>query len=49
MKKVVATTTLLQWCQENDWFPDTLINNAGFGRFGDAVSCRLSASRTCWS
>lgn len=32
-----AAATLLQWCQDNDWFPDILINNAGFACFGDAV------------
>jgi len=37
LSKADAAATLLQWCQENDWFPDILINNAGFGCFGDAV------------
>src|SRR5262249_11015079 len=32
-----AAATLLQWCQDNDWVPDILINNAGFACFGDAV------------
>jgi uncharacterized protein len=32
-----SAAALLQWCQENDWFPDILINNAGFACFGDAV------------
>jgi short-subunit dehydrogenase len=32
-----APAALVQWCHDNDWFPDTLINNAGFGCFGDAV------------
>ena len=37
LSKPDAAAALLQWCQENDWFPDTLINNAGFACFGDAV------------
>jgi short-subunit dehydrogenase len=32
-----AAETLLQWCREHDWIPDTLINNAGFACFGDSV------------
>lgn len=32
-----SAAALLQWCQDNDWFPDILINNAGFACFGDAV------------
>jgi uncharacterized protein len=37
LAKPDAAEALLRWCQENDWFPDTLINNAGFACFGDAV------------
>lgn len=37
LSKPDAAAALLQWCQDNDWFPDTLINNAGFACFGDAV------------
>jgi short-subunit dehydrogenase len=37
LSKPDAAAALLQWCEENDWFPDTLINNAGFACFGDAV------------
>lgn len=37
LAKVDAAATLLQWCQDNDWIPDVLINNAGFACFGDAV------------
>ncbi|MGH3556164.1 MAG: SDR family NAD(P)-dependent oxidoreductase [Mycobacterium sp.] len=37
LAKPDAAAALLQWCQDNDWFPDTLINNAGFACFGDAV------------
>ncbi|MGO9151860.1 SDR family NAD(P)-dependent oxidoreductase [Mycobacterium sp.] len=37
LAKPDAAAALLQWCQGNDWFPDTLINNAGFACFGDAV------------
>ncbi len=37
LSKPDAAAALLQWCQENDWFPDTLINNAGFACFGEAV------------
>ena len=37
LSKADAAAALLQWCQENDWFPDILINNAGFACFGDAV------------
>jgi uncharacterized protein len=37
LSKPDSAAALLQWCQENDWFPDTLINNAGFACFGDAV------------
>lgn len=43
LAKVDAAATLLQWCQDNDWVPDTLINNAGFACFGDAVD--LSSER----
>jgi len=32
-----AATALLQWCHDNDWFPDVLINNAGFACFGDVI------------
>ena len=37
LAKPDAAAALLQWCQDNDWFPDILINNAGFACFGDAV------------
>jgi short-subunit dehydrogenase len=37
LAKPDAAVALLQWCQDNDWFPDILINNAGFACFGDAV------------
>ncbi len=37
LSKPDAAAALLQWCQGNDWFPDILINNAGFACFGDAV------------
>lgn len=37
LAKPDAASGLLQWCHDNDWFPDTLINNAGFACFGDAV------------
>jgi len=37
LAKPDAASALLQWCEENDWFPDTLINNAGFACFGDAA------------
>ena len=37
LAKPDAPAALLQWCQDNDWFPDILINNAGFACFGDAV------------
>ncbi len=37
LAKPDAAAALLQWCHDNDWFPDTLINNAGFACFGDAV------------
>lgn len=37
LSKPDAAAALLQWCQDNDWFPDTLINNAGFACFGDAI------------
>ncbi|QLL09847.1 SDR family NAD(P)-dependent oxidoreductase [Mycobacterium vicinigordonae] len=37
LSKADAASNLLQWCQDNDWFPDILINNAGFACFGDAV------------
>ncbi|TAM65257.1 SDR family NAD(P)-dependent oxidoreductase [Mycobacterium sp.] len=37
LAKPDAAEALLRWCQENDWFPDILINNAGFACFGDAV------------
>lgn len=32
-----AAAALLKWCQDHDWFPDILINNAGFACFGDAM------------
>lgn len=37
LAKPDAAAALLQWCRDNDWFPDILINNAGFACFGDAV------------
>jgi uncharacterized protein len=37
LSKPDAAAGLLQWCRDNDWFPDVLINNAGFACFGDAV------------
>lgn len=37
LSKPDAAGALLQWCQDNDRLPDTLINNAGFACFGDAV------------
>jgi short-subunit dehydrogenase len=37
LSKPEAAAELLGWCHANDWFPDTLINNAGFACFGDAV------------
>ena len=37
LSKPDAAATLLRWCDENDWIPDILINNAGFACFGDAV------------
>jgi short-subunit dehydrogenase len=37
LAKPDAAAQLLQWCRDNDWFPDVLINNAGFACFGDAV------------
>ncbi len=37
LSKPDAAKTLLQWCHDNEWFPDTLINNAGFACFGNAV------------
>lgn len=37
LSKPDAGASLLQWCHDNDWFPDTLVNNAGFACFGDAV------------
>jgi short-subunit dehydrogenase len=32
-----AGDKLFAWCTDNDWMPDTLVNNAGFACFGDAV------------
>jgi uncharacterized protein len=32
-----SAAKLLEWCTDNDWLPDVLINNAGFACFGDAV------------
>ncbi|AEF37824.1 ketoacyl reductase [Mycolicibacter sinensis] len=43
LSKPDAGETLLRWCHEHDWVPDTLINNAGFACFGDAVD--LEADR----
>ncbi|OBG02568.1 SDR family NAD(P)-dependent oxidoreductase [Mycolicibacter sinensis] len=37
LAKPDAAEALLHWSHEHDWFPDTLINNAGFACFGDAV------------
>jgi short-subunit dehydrogenase len=37
LSKPDAAQNLLQWCREHDWIPDTLINNAGFACFGNAV------------
>ncbi|MCX2930617.1 SDR family NAD(P)-dependent oxidoreductase [Mycobacterium sp. CVI_P3] len=37
LSKADAAQQLLQWTRDDDWFPDTLINNAGFACFGDAV------------
>lgn len=37
LAKPDAAGALLQWCGENAWFPDVLINNAGFACFGEAV------------
>jgi short-subunit dehydrogenase len=36
-----AAEKLLSWCTANDWVPDTLVNNAGFACFGDAVDLPL--------
>jgi uncharacterized protein len=35
--KPSAAQELSSWCEENDWVPDTLVNNAGFACFGEAV------------
>lgn len=43
LAKPDAAEALLQWCQDNDWLPDVLINNAGFACFGEAVE--LSTER----
>jgi short-subunit dehydrogenase len=32
-----AGDRLFAWCTENDWMPDTLVNNAGFACFGESV------------
>lgn len=37
LSKPDAAQALLRWCDENDWLPDTLINNAGFACFGDST------------
>ncbi|OBI70534.1 SDR family oxidoreductase [Mycobacterium sp. E796] len=37
LSKPDAAEALLRWCNDHDWFPNWLINNAGFGCFGDAV------------
>lgn len=37
LSKPDAAQELLRWCDENDWLPDTLINNAGFACFGDSA------------
>jgi short-subunit dehydrogenase len=36
-----AAEKLLSWCTAHDWVPDTLINNAGFACFGEAVDLPL--------
>jgi short-subunit dehydrogenase len=36
-----AAEKLVSWCTDHDWVPDTLINNAGFACFGDAVDLSL--------
>lgn len=37
LSKPDAAQALLRWCDDNDWLPDTLINNAGFACFGDSA------------
>src|SRR4051812_41899575 len=37
LAKPDSAAALLSWCHKNDWFPDVLINNAGFACFGEAV------------
>jgi short-subunit dehydrogenase len=37
LAKPAAAQELLQWCRENDWIPDTLVNNAGFACFGEST------------
>lgn len=32
-----APEAMMAWCADNDWMPDTVVNNAGFTLFGDAV------------
>lgn len=43
LAKPDAAAALLRWCQDNEWVPDILINNAGFACFGEAVD--LSPAR----
>jgi short-subunit dehydrogenase len=38
-----AAASLMSWCEEHEWLPDTVINNAGFACFGAAVD--LSTER----
>jgi len=38
-----AAASLMTWCDDNDWVPHTLINNAGFACYGDVVE--LDANR----
>jgi uncharacterized protein len=38
-----AAASLMTWCEDNDWVPDTLINNAGFACYGEVVE--LDADR----
>lgn len=38
LARPAAAEELLSWCTSRDWVPDTLVNNAGFACFGDAVN-----------
>jgi short-subunit dehydrogenase len=38
-----AAASLMNWCDDNDWIPDTLINNAGFACYGEVID--LDADR----